>query len=162
MNKNITENFKTIYLQSDIYYVSCKLEESIPKGIIVYYPLVSFIYAFFWKISFDKLSFFSILKKIKKTYTLFFAGLLGLLVLSNKINGLEVDFKTKPRPDKTKYLKCKTKFRNASHALKFESKNAVKKLQKRGQQKFLIFRFMFRKSFLFSHPPPKAQNNCQQ
>jgi hypothetical protein len=78
----------------------CKLEESIPEGIIVYYPLVSLLNkTFSEKRFFDSFLFFSLLKKNELLYSLFFSGLTGLKVLPSLSEGFEECFsRPLPRP----------------------------------------------------------------
>jgi hypothetical protein len=72
MNKVIkTQNNS---LQNNKHHILCKLGRSIPKGIIVYYPLVSILKgSSLDKKAFDSFLFFFFLKK-KNSKHLFFSG----------------------------------------------------------------------------------------
>jgi hypothetical protein len=65
--------FKISSLQKTTGHVSCKMGESIPKGIILYYHLVSILDRLFSsKENFDSFLFFSLLKKNEFIKTCFF------------------------------------------------------------------------------------------
>jgi hypothetical protein len=89
----MNRKFKINCLQNDTYIIVSKLEESIPKGIILYYSLVFILDRLFSdKEKFASFPFFSFLKKIKLLYRRFFGGLRGLGVYTPHSEGFEGDF----------------------------------------------------------------------
>jgi hypothetical protein len=96
----MNHNFKLNYLQNDTYIVVSKMEESIPKGIILYYSLVFILCRLLSdKEKFAGFPFFSFLKKIELLYMRFFSGLTGLKVLFPLSQGFRGTFlRPLPRP----------------------------------------------------------------
>jgi hypothetical protein len=96
MNHKIKSNS----LQNDTYIIVCKLEECIPKGIILYYSLVSLLNMLISdKEKIDSFPFFSLLKKNELLYIRFFRGLMGLGVYVPQPEWIERHFsRPLPRP----------------------------------------------------------------
>jgi hypothetical protein len=89
----MNHKFESNSLQNDAYIIICILGESIPKGIIVYYPLVSLLNkTFSERCFFDSFLFFSLLKKFKLLYSLFFNGPSGPVGPSAQAEALEACF----------------------------------------------------------------------
>jgi hypothetical protein len=69
----MTKKNKKVGLSNNLQHILCKLDECIPKGIILYYPLVSILNRDFSdKKVFDNFLFFSFLKKTDYLYIRFF------------------------------------------------------------------------------------------
>jgi hypothetical protein len=84
--------FETNALQYGICNISCKLGNPIPKGIIVYYPLVYSLNSDFLEKSFLPTSYFFLSQKNKLAKCTFLSSLASLVVLYPLTESFEVHF----------------------------------------------------------------------